>query len=132
MARLSALLAESDDVAGRVAKHAVTDAVALVRRFLQHIGTGSTQGLLGVRNYEQAVQAYQELVKKGLQFLARQQHKDGHWEANGGQFSSAMTGIAATTLLMEGSTVKNGKAHSRALHGTGTNSIMLIQRRPKQ
>src|SRR2546430_13901945 len=37
-ARLSALLAESDDVARRVAKRALTDAVVMVHRFLHRFG----------------------------------------------------------------------------------------------
>ena len=46
---------------------------------------------------------------QGLEWLAKQQFRDGHWEASGGQFSSAMTGVAGTTLLMEGSTMREGK-----------------------
>src|SRR5262249_42818131 len=46
---------------------------------------------------------------KALDWLAKQQHRDGHWEAAGGQFSSAMTGIAGLALLMEGSTIREGK-----------------------
>ena len=44
---MSPLLAEPDDVARRVEKGAVTDAVVLVRRFLQHFGTGSAHVLEG-------------------------------------------------------------------------------------
>src|SRR5262249_41049977 len=40
---------------------------------------------------------------------AKQQHADGHWGANGDQYSVAMTGVAAQALLMEGSTVRDGK-----------------------
>ncbi len=49
------------------------------------------------------------MAQRGLDWLAKQQHRDGHWEAAGGQFSSAMTGLAGTTLLMEGSTIREGK-----------------------
>ncbi|MGH7227213.1 MAG: prenyltransferase/squalene oxidase repeat-containing protein, partial [Gemmataceae bacterium] len=48
-------------------------------------------------------------VQKGLDWLAKNQHKDGHWEAFGGQFPVAMTGISAMALLMEGSTIREGK-----------------------
>src|SRR5215831_10122097 len=51
----------------------------------------------------------QELADKALAWLAKQQHRDGHWEASGGQFASAMTGIAGMALLMEGSTIREGK-----------------------
>ena len=52
---------------------------------------------------------YQEMADRGLEWLAKQQFRDGHWEAAGGQFASAMTGVAGTTLLMEGSTLRDGK-----------------------
>jgi hypothetical protein len=52
---------------------------------------------------------YREMANRGLDWLAKQQHRDGHWEANGGQFASAITGMAGTTLLMEGSTIREGK-----------------------
>ncbi len=48
-------------------------------------------------------------VQKGLEWLAKNQHKDGHWEAFGGQFPVAMTGISGMALLMEGSTIRDGK-----------------------
>src|SRR5579884_3585661 len=48
-------------------------------------------------------------VQKGLEWLAKTQHKDGHWEAFGGQFPVAMTGISGMALLMEGSTIREGK-----------------------
>jgi hypothetical protein len=48
-------------------------------------------------------------VRKGLEWLAKAQHRDGHWEAMGGQFPVAMTGISAMALLMEGSTLREGK-----------------------
>jgi hypothetical protein len=51
----------------------------------------------------------QVATTKALDWLAKQQHRDGHWEASGGQFSSAMTGIAGMALLMEGSTIREGK-----------------------
>jgi hypothetical protein len=51
----------------------------------------------------------QEMTDKALAWLAKQQHRDGRWEASGGQFASAMTGIAGLALLMEGSTIREGK-----------------------
>jgi hypothetical protein len=52
---------------------------------------------------------YRAAVDKGLQWLAQQQHSDGHWESNGGQFVSAMTALAGLQFLMEGSTIREGK-----------------------
>jgi hypothetical protein len=48
-------------------------------------------------------------VAKGLEWLAKQQHRDGHWEAAGGQYAPAMTGVAGMALLQEGSTIREGK-----------------------
>jgi hypothetical protein len=58
---------------------------------------------------EQLAPEYQAMVKKGLEWVAKQQHRDGHWEANGGQYPSAMTALAGMVLLMEGSTLREGK-----------------------
>jgi hypothetical protein len=48
-------------------------------------------------------------IDKGLDWLARIQHRDGHWEANGGQYPAAMTALAGMAMLMEGSTLREGK-----------------------
>jgi hypothetical protein len=52
---------------------------------------------------------YRETIKKGLEWLAKHQHKDGHWGANGDNYPVAMTGLAGVALLMEGSTIREGK-----------------------
>src|SRR5260370_55501 len=50
----------------------------------------------------------QKVVDKGLEALARLQFRDGHWESNG-QYPVAMTGLSGLALLMEGSTLREGK-----------------------
>jgi hypothetical protein len=45
-------------------------------------------------------------VRKGLEWLARNQHKDGHWSD---QYPVTMTAISGMALLMEGSTIREGK-----------------------
>jgi hypothetical protein len=52
---------------------------------------------------------YRPAVRKGLEWLVKQQHKDGHWSANGGQYRVPMTALAGTALLMEGSTTGRGR-----------------------
>ncbi len=52
---------------------------------------------------------YRAAITKGLDWIAKTQHRDGHWDANGGQYPSAMTGLAGMALLMEGSTLREGK-----------------------
>jgi subtilisin family serine protease len=48
-------------------------------------------------------------VEKGLNWLAKNQAPDGHWEANGGQYPTTMTALAGMALLMEGSTIREGR-----------------------
>jgi hypothetical protein len=52
---------------------------------------------------------YKETIKKGLGWLAKTQKKAGYWGANGDQYPIAMTGMAGMALLMEGSTIREGK-----------------------
>ncbi len=52
---------------------------------------------------------YQANIDKGLNWLAKQQFRDGHWEAQSGQYPVAMTALAAMALLGEGSTPHQGK-----------------------
>jgi hypothetical protein len=52
---------------------------------------------------------YRETVQKGLEFLAKNQAKDGHWEGDGGKHPVAITSLAGMALLMEGSNVQEGK-----------------------
>src|SRR5436309_8396960 len=49
------------------------------------------------------------VVEKGLEWLKRTQAPDGHWEAQGGQYPTTMTALAGMAMLMEGSTMRDGK-----------------------
>src|SRR6476646_8356222 len=52
----------------------------------------------------------QENIRRGLEWLAKNQNKsEGSWEAHGGQYPTTMTGLAGMALLMEGSTMRDGK-----------------------
>jgi hypothetical protein len=53
--------------------------------------------------------AYQSAINQGLEWIAKTQARDGHWDANGGQYPTAMTGLAGMALLAEGSTLREGK-----------------------
>jgi len=48
-------------------------------------------------------------VKRALDYLAREQRKQGYWEANGGQYRVAMTALAANAMACEGSTTTRGR-----------------------
>lgn len=52
---------------------------------------------------------YKPVVDKGLEYLAKSQQRDGHWEGYGAQYKTTMTALAGMALLMEGSTLKDGK-----------------------
>jgi hypothetical protein len=52
---------------------------------------------------------YQEIVNRGLKWLAKEQHRDGHWEGSGGAYPVSMTALSAMAFLMEGSTMSEGK-----------------------
>ncbi|HVL15864.1 MAG TPA: prenyltransferase/squalene oxidase repeat-containing protein [Gemmata sp.] len=51
----------------------------------------------------------EDAVEKGLEWLRKTQAPDGHWAAQGGQYPTSMTALAGMCLLMEGSTLKEGK-----------------------
>ena len=48
-------------------------------------------------------------VDEGLQWLASQQSRLGHWTANSNRYPTAMTAMAGIALLCEGSTTTQGK-----------------------
>jgi hypothetical protein len=58
---------------------------------------------------------YRKTVEKGLDWLASKQNDKGMWGANGDNYPISMTALSGMALLMEGSTVKEGKyaAHIR-------------------
>jgi hypothetical protein len=58
---------------------------------------------------EELPQNYRAAVDKGLAWLAQAQQRDGHWEASGGSYPVAMTGLSGVAFLMEGSTLRDGK-----------------------
>lgn len=56
---------------------------------------------------------YQACIKKGLDYLAAQQQKDGCWTATGNQHRAALTSLSGMALLMEGSKSGEGKYAAR-------------------
>jgi hypothetical protein len=52
---------------------------------------------------------YRETINKGLDWLAKNQFKDGHWEGANGQYTISMTALSGMALLCEGSTIREGK-----------------------
>jgi hypothetical protein len=56
-----------------------------------------------------ADQAVDRAVAGGLDWLVAQQSRRGSWTANEGRYPTAMTALAGTALLMEGSTTTQGR-----------------------
>jgi hypothetical protein len=52
---------------------------------------------------------YDKLVERGLDWIASTQSRLGHWAAREGRYPTAMTALAGTALLAEGSTTTQGK-----------------------
>jgi uncharacterized protein (TIGR03067 family) len=52
---------------------------------------------------------YRESISNGLEYLAKAQHQDGHWEAQAEQYPTAITALCGIAMLMEGSTLDEGK-----------------------
>jgi len=52
---------------------------------------------------------YKNNIEMGLQWLAKSQYRDGHWDAPGGAHPIPMTGLAGMAMLSEGSTMAQGK-----------------------
>ncbi len=50
-----------------------------------------------------------KLVGRGLDWIASTQSRLGHWSASEGRYPTAMTALAGTALLAEGSTTTQGK-----------------------
>src|SRR5438309_6349730 len=80
------------------------------RTFLGTAAAGLACLVRGSRvSADEVPKEYQATIAKGLDWVARNQARDGHWEAIGGQYPSAMTGLGGMALLMEGSTLREGK-----------------------
>lgn len=59
-----------------------------------------------------------DTVRMGLDYLVSQQNRPGYWTANEGQYRVAMTALAGTALLAEGSTATTGRYASAIRNAT--------------
>jgi hypothetical protein len=58
---------------------------------------------------EEPPREYRTTINKGLEYLARSQHKDGHWEGVNGRYTISVTSLCGLAMLCEGSTLREGK-----------------------
>jgi len=72
--------------------------------FLVAAALWSSVALGGVSNAD-----VDRTVARGLQWLAGHQSRLGHWTAESDEYATAMTALAGTALLCEGSTTTQGK-----------------------
>src|ERR1700745_1888443 len=63
----------------------------------------------GAARAEDIPAKYREVIRKGLDYVAGQQTRDGHWEGNGGAYPTTITSLCGMALLMEGSTMREGR-----------------------
>lgn len=61
------------------------------------------------RRLDAAPPALDEAIRGGLDWLAATQSRRGNWTANEGRYPTAMTALAGTALLLEGSTPTQGR-----------------------
>src|SRR5579871_1912018 len=78
-------------------------------RFVPCVAAILAFGISANARADEVPEDVQQAIDKGLEFLDRTQHRDGHWELKGGHFPSAMTGLGGMCFLMEGSTLRDGK-----------------------
>ncbi len=65
---------------------------------------------MGIANADEPRVDVQDNIRRGLEWLAKNQNKvEGSWAANGGMYTPTMTGLAGMCFLMEGSTLREGK-----------------------
>src|SRR5947208_7678817 len=58
---------------------------------------------------EEIPKEYRETIRKGLEYLAKSQYKDGHWEGINGEYAIPCTALSGMAFLCEGSTSREGK-----------------------
>ena len=63
----------------------------------------------GQAGAEVAEEKLDRVVTRGLDWLVQKQSRRGSWAANEGRYPTAMTALAGTAMLMEGSTTTQGR-----------------------
>jgi len=63
----------------------------------------------GESTAEETDEQARRVVRQGLDWLAAEQSRRGSWAANESRYPAAMTALAGTALLMEGSTTTQGR-----------------------
>ena len=72
-------------------------------------GQGDRGEVDGPARGSRDVSARERVVVGGLDWLVKKQSRRGSWAANEGRYPTAMTALAGTAMLMEGSTTTQGR-----------------------
>ncbi len=83
--------------------HRITAGIALFAVLLL-----TASGVLSADSVE-GKKKVDEAVTRGLDFLVREQRRQGYWEVGSGNYRIAMTALAGVALVAEGSTTTRGK-----------------------
>jgi hypothetical protein len=79
------------------------------RSVLKLLAAAAAGGALRPALAQQMDPEIEDAVNRALDYLVREQRRQGYWEANGGQYRIAMTALAGLALLCEGSTTTEGR-----------------------
>jgi squalene cyclase len=80
-------------------------------------GLGASLIFTGPARAEETPAEVKACINAGLKWLCDNQNRDGHWES-AGQYPIVMTSISGMALLMEGSTIREGKYADRIKRAT--------------
>ncbi len=90
--------------------HRITAGIALFAVLLMTAsGAVSADSVEGKKKVDEA-------VSRGLEFLVREQRRQGYWEVGSGNYRIAMTAMSGIALASEGSTTTRGKYASNISH----------------
>ena len=73
------------------------------------IAFGAGLGGTGTVSAKSTNPKLKDAATRALDYLAREQRRQGYWEANQGQYRIAMTALCGNAMLCEGSTTTRGK-----------------------
>jgi hypothetical protein len=73
------------------------------------VGAAVLAGVPGAARGDDIPKEYRNSIKKGLEWLKKNQNRDGSWSGTGGYYLVPMTSLGGMAMLMEGSTLREGK-----------------------
>jgi hypothetical protein len=90
---------------------------SFVAAMLGGLGASALGGRFPTARAEEIPAEYKACIAKGFKWLCDNQNRDGHWES-AGQYPIVITSLSGMALLMEGSTIREGKYADRIKRAT--------------